>query len=129
MGCHDLRDYYEGFQEVVNGPFGSFKEFEVLEHLTSRHLNLVTLPGIFTGHSNDGERFIDLFPRSLKSLQITEIQDAFLSGLIPDILLLDQHCETSVPRLESIALYVLEEGHSVPHSLGYSYRCLIPGYP
>ncbi|PWY68523.1 hypothetical protein BO94DRAFT_611470 [Aspergillus sclerotioniger CBS 115572] len=108
---HYLRDHYEALRGVLDGPFGSFKEFEVLEHLSIRHPNLVTLSGEDTGgeHSKDGERLIDLLPRSLKSLEITEIQRKFLAGLIADILFLGQHRESSVPCLESIALVVIEE--------------------
>ncbi|OOF95655.1 hypothetical protein ASPCADRAFT_130041, partial [Aspergillus carbonarius ITEM 5010] len=62
-------------QSKVNLPFGSFKEFHVLEHLFMRHENLLRLPnaGPVEKHSSDHEPLIRILPKSLKSLAIDDI--------------------------------------------------------
>ncbi|PYI12375.1 hypothetical protein BO78DRAFT_434779 [Aspergillus sclerotiicarbonarius CBS 121057] len=105
-------------QSKDNLPFGSFKEFYVLEHLFMRHANLVRLPNAapVERHSPNHEPLIEILPKSLKSLAITEIMDEFFPALISDLVELVIRRE-DMPHLGSIVLHVDNEGGAANKSL------------
>ncbi|PIG83543.1 glyceraldehyde-3-phosphate dehydrogenase [Aspergillus arachidicola] len=89
-------------------PFGSFREFIVLEHLSMRHANLMRLPGVNTGDSHDAapQSLVDLSPTSLKSLEITDVVHAFVLHLIAELSLLVTQHTTIIPQFERIVFYL-----------------------
>ncbi|BAE63477.1 unnamed protein product [Aspergillus oryzae RIB40] len=92
-------------------PFGSFREFIVLEHLSMRHANLMRLPGVNIRDSHDAapQCLVDLLPTSLKSLEITDVVQAFILGLISELRLLVRQHTTIIPQFKRIVLH-LQEG-------------------
>ncbi|OGM39143.1 hypothetical protein ABOM_012211 [Aspergillus bombycis] len=67
----DLEWQYEDIEEE---PFGSFKEFVVLQDFVVRHSHLIRL---FPSRSSGEDRkpFVDILPPSLKSLSVKDIVD------------------------------------------------------
>ncbi|KAI9926557.1 hypothetical protein MW887_004325 [Aspergillus wentii] len=95
-------------------PFGSFKAFHVLEHLSMRHPNLVKLPESSShfqenAHNQEPPSIIDQLPQSLKSLEITEIGWEFVPVLISGLGELIKFRGELMPRLERIGLFFLDE--------------------
>ncbi|PWY95137.1 hypothetical protein BO94DRAFT_581477 [Aspergillus sclerotioniger CBS 115572] len=94
-------------QSKMNLPFGSFKEFHVLENLFMRHANLIRSPntGPMKEYSPDHELLIQILPRSLKSLEIVDIMDNTFPALVWDLVKLVTRRE-DMPQLRSIVLHV-----------------------
>ncbi|KAB8277882.1 hypothetical protein BDV30DRAFT_234293 [Aspergillus minisclerotigenes] len=91
-------------------PFGSFKELIVLEHLSMRHANLMRLRGVNIRDSYDAapQCLVDLLPTSLKSLEITDVVQAFILGLISELRLLVRQHTTIIPQFKRIVLHLQE---------------------
>ena len=105
-------------QSKVNLPFGSFKEFHVLEHLFMRHENLLRLPnaGPVEKHSSDHEPLIRILPKSLKSLAIDDIMRDLFPALVCDLVELVIRRQ-DMPHLRSIVLHVNDEDRAVNKDL------------
>jgi hypothetical protein len=84
-------------KEEIENPFGSFKDFEILENLTVRHDHMMQLPD----ESGSAELLAEFLPHSLVSLEITDIvsHDALqLCSNLSDLLTRD-NCYAKLQRL------------------------------
>ncbi|KAJ5339881.1 hypothetical protein N7452_006609 [Penicillium brevicompactum] len=101
------------------GPFGSFKEFAVLESLRIRHAHL-GLQSTSGSICVTGGPLIDILPSSLRSLEILEIDEDEYLNLVEEFSHLIQ-CRASFPRLAQIILYVEEAAEDVFEPLKHEY--------
>lgn len=69
------------------------------------------LPGVNIRDSHDAapQCLVDLLPTSLKSLEITDVVQAFILGLISELRLLVRQHTTIIPQFKRIVLH-LQEG-------------------
>ncbi|OJJ87727.1 uncharacterized protein ASPGLDRAFT_55043 [Aspergillus glaucus CBS 516.65] len=89
--------------------FGSFKEFDVLQHLSMRHRNLVDPPGFVDDDDTPPQYLDDLLPKSLKTLEVFDIDEADFPSLEEELLHLISNRESAVPELEKITLNLDDE--------------------
>ncbi|KAE8139515.1 hypothetical protein BDV38DRAFT_291236 [Aspergillus pseudotamarii] len=92
-------------------PFGSFREFIVLEQLSMRHANLVRLPDANIRDSFDAtpRSLVDILPTSLKSLEITNVLHRYLPNLISELEVLVRLHPTVMPQFERIMLHLQDQ--------------------
>lgn len=103
---HMHRDSPSALTDVTDDlPFGSFKAFYVLEHLSMRHSNLVRLPDTesMDGHGCVQRSLINVLPGSLKSLKITEIAQELIPDLVSDLLVLVKLRQVSIGVLTPVS--------------------------
>ncbi|OGM46338.1 hypothetical protein ABOM_004792 [Aspergillus bombycis] len=102
------------------GPFGSLKEFAVLEDLRMRYVHLVQ-PSTSDSTHEMKRPLVDILPSSLRNLEVLEIEEDHYPDLLLGLSQLVQY-RTSFPRLERITLHVMEVDESLQNSLRHEYK-------
>ncbi|KNG82107.1 hypothetical protein ANOM_010148 [Aspergillus nomiae NRRL 13137] len=108
------------------GPFGSLKEFAVLEDLRMRYVHLVQPSTPDSIHEFKGP-LVDILPSSLRNLEVLEIDEDHYPDLLLDLARL-VHGRASFPRLEQITLYLMNLDKSPLNSLRHEYGTVGIGF-
>ncbi|PYH77428.1 hypothetical protein BO82DRAFT_423649 [Aspergillus uvarum CBS 121591] len=103
--------FEENWRSVTNDrrPFGSLREFAVLDELRMRWVHLLQAPPArisrFCG--NKTRSLVEILPASLRRLDVLELEEHYYIDLLLQLSRLVQH-RTSFPRLRRVGVYVKE---------------------
>ncbi|PYH96680.1 hypothetical protein BO71DRAFT_407486 [Aspergillus ellipticus CBS 707.79] len=87
-----------------NAPFGSFKDFSALQHMTVRHAHLMRLfPPDLLAASNESQ-LVKMLPGSLRSFGVRDILRIFYPDLLSELSYLVKD-RVPFPQLEELSLY------------------------